>query len=203
MRSWFISEIESLKEPLSFSSPHLYLQRDGNEMFNTLQPPFPCKRGLLLTAVMTNKAKVHARSFGFQSKQVSSATTAAAALQASAEQRANTKVLLNTCCSSVQLTGNNINNKQRLGCVKTHTRTHVHTKTLLIRAVFRFINEMWRRLMRLAPVNSHIKPREAGPRCEPIAASSATIGSPHPCSPFNFHFSSTRKKKKKEEGKKR
>lgn len=82
----------------------------------------------------------------------------------------------------------------------THTRTH---KTLLIRAVFRFINEMWRRLMRLAPVNSHIKPREAGPRCEPIAASSATIGSPHPCSPFNFHFSSTRKMKKKEEEKRK
>lgn len=160
----------------------------------------------MLTAVMANKAKVHARSFGFQSKQVSPAKTAAAeeeaaALQASAEQRANTKVLLNTCCSSVQLTGNNINNKQQLGCVKTHT--HVHTKTLLIRAVFRFINEMWRRLMRLAPVNSHIKPREAGPRCEPIAASSATIGSPHPCSPFNFHFSSTRKKKKKAAGEKK
>lgn len=158
--------------------------------------------GLVLTAVMANKAKVHSRSFGFKSKQVSPAKTAAAALQASAEQRANTKPLLNTCCSSVQLTGNNVNNEQQLGCVKTHTHTHVHTKTLLIRAVFRFINEMWRRLMRLAPVNSHIKPREAGPRCEPIAASSATIGSPHPCSPFNFHFSSTRKKKKKEGEKK-
>lgn len=70
------------------------------------------------------------------------------------------------------------------GCVK-----------LLIHAVFRFINEMWRRLMRLAPVNSHIKPREAEPRSQPITVSLATIGSPHPCSRFNFHFPRTEKLK--------
>lgn len=50
----------------------------------------------------------------------------------------------------------------------THTLTHMRTHSsldvlkLLIRAVFGLINEMWRRLMRLAPVNSHIKPGRGG-----------------------------------------
>lgn len=73
--------------------------------------------------------------------------------------------LLNTCCKF---------DKNTARCVK-----------LLIHAVFRYINEMCRRLMRLAPANSHIKPRRAGPRCKPITARLATIGSLHPCSPFN------------------
>lgn len=123
---WFISELESLRESLSFSFSYT-CNKTETKCLTPLSLPSRA-RGWFGANSGDDKLNKSSREILWISKQTSRTgeKTGAAALQDSAEQRANTKLLLNTCCGSVQLTGNNVNSKQQLGCVKTHTHTRTH-----------------------------------------------------------------------------